>query len=373
MAASEYTYITYNLRTMARLAELPLYGVSFGDKLNGAEVMTGKVNLNSSAVQQTDMVAATERARTGLYIDRAGVPVYDGIIWDRTYDSESTELSLAVASTWSYWSHRYNVLSAAWTGADQWQIFWTMLANNMAPGGATGNLNVGLQTLGVTGKTRDRTYYSYEKQVMAELIQNLAAVEGGFDFGVELAYVAGVITRTITLYYPRKGRTAATSGHVLEYGPTTRGNIVKYSWPDLGSMEANIVYNLGAGNGATMLTATATNGARWTAGWPYLEKVIQNKSTSQLSTLQSQAQAEVNAKSDIQAVPKVTILADADPSFGSWITGDDVRLRIADYRFPRNADGSLSLDTWRRIIGWKVNVPDQGEAETVELQLALAQ
>ena len=368
MAASEYTYITYSLRTMARLAELPLTNVSFGDKLNGAEVMTGKVNLNSSAVQQTDMISATERGKTGLYIDRAGVPV-----WDGTYDSESEQLSLSCASTWSYWSHRYNVTNAAWTGADQWTIFWVMLANNMAVGGVIGNIGVGLQSVGVTGKARDRNYYAYEKQAMSDLIQNLAAVEGGFDFGVELAYVGGSIQRTITLYYPRKGRSAATSGHVLEYGPTTRGNVVKYTWPDLGSMEANIIYNLGAGNGDTMITATATNGARWSAGWPYLEKVIQNKSTTQLSTLQSQALAEVNAFSDVQAVPKVTILADVDPSFGSWITGDDVRLRIADYRFPRNADGSLQLDTWRRIVGWKVNVPDDGAAETVDLSLALAQ
>jgi hypothetical protein len=373
VAASEYTFITYDLRTMARLAELPLSGVSFGDKLNGSETMTGRVNLNASSVQQTDMVAATERGRTGLYIDRAGVPVWDGIVWDRSYDSDSTQLTLSCASTWSYFSHRLNLISANWTGADQWQIFWTHIANVLAVGGTAGGINIGLQSVGITGKARDRQYFSYEKKVLSELIQDLAAVEGGFDFDVALSYVAGTITRTITLYYPRKGRTAAVSGHVLEYGPTTRGNIVKYTWPDLGSAEANIVYNLGAGNGDTMISASAFRGDRISAGWPYLEEVIQNKSTTQLSTLISQAQAEVNARADIQGIPKVTILADADPAFGSWITGDDVRLRISDYRWPRKTDGSPGLDTWRRIIGWKVNVPDDGSAETVDLTLALAQ
>ena len=372
MAASEYTFITYSLRTMGRLAELPLYGVSYGDKLNRAETMTGKVALNDANVRSIDIVSATERGRTGIYIDRAGVPVWDGILWDRTYDSQSTELTLNCSSTWSYWSHRRNAITATFTGADQWSIFWTMMANNMF-GGAAGTINVVLQTIGTTGRLRDRTYWQYERRQMNELIEDLAAVQDGFDFGFELAYVAGTIQRTLTLYYPRRGRAQAVSGHVLEYGPNTRGNVIKYSWPDLGSAEANQVYNFGAGTGVDMLVASRVRGDRLTAGWPILEEVISNKSTTQLSTLISQAQAEVDAKADIQATPKVTILADVDPAFGAWQLGDDVRLRISDYRFPQNTDGTPGLDTWRRITGYKVDVPDDGSAETVDLSLALAQ
>lgn len=371
MAADDYTYITYDLRTGARLAELPLTGVKYADKLNSADVATGAVPLDSTALRGINIEAVTDRTRTGLYIDRAGVPVWDGIIWDRGYDSETGMLDLQMATLWSYFSHRAVWHSYNPVNVEQVEIAAELIRQTRVIDDPTRVLTQSPRP--ATGQLRTRDYFSIEKKPIAEAIEQLSAVIDGFDFSIDLAYDgSGNLVRTLTFYYPRRGRSTSASGHILEYGERTRGNIVKYTWPDLGSQEANLVWNMGAGNGDTMLLTGAIDNDRIDAGYPMLETVISNKSVTEYTTLLSQARAELAARTSIEAIPKVTILADADPVFGAWTLGDDVRLRIDDYRWPRNTDGTLSLDTWRRITGYEITVPDDGAPETVELSLTLA-
>jgi hypothetical protein len=369
VAASDYTWVTFNARTGARIAELPLTGVRYSDALDKAATMTGSVALNTRDMLGVDITAATERGKTGIYADRGGVPVWAGFIWDREYDSESETLTLDCATWWSYWSHRLTTTSRNFVATDQLTIARTLIADGVG----FANPMLSIPAAPTSGVLRDRQYFYYDKRPLAELVQQLAAVDNGFDFSIDPSYVAGDLVLTLNWYYPRRGRTQANSGHIFEYGADTLGNIVKYSWPDPGSQEANQVWNLGAGNGDTMLKAAYFDPTRTDAGWPLLESVISNKDVTVLATLQAQALAELRAKANISGVPKMTVLADVEPQFGGWTLGDDVRIRIADYRFPRNADGSVSLDVWRRISGYTVNVPDDGSPETVDLELILAQ
>jgi hypothetical protein len=315
--------------------------------------------------------AATERSRTGIYADRGGVPVWDGIIWDREYDSTTGMLSLSLGETWSYYRRRHQATTYRPVATDQ----LTIARNLMSVSGLSNGIGVNLEfPPPASGVLRDRNYYQHEKGVtLGELIENLADVINGFDFSIDLEYESdGDLRKTLHLYYPRRGRLIGVTEHLFEYGDDTRANIVSYTWPDPGSQEANQIWNMGAGDGTLMQWVGRFDPSRLAAGWPLLEDTISNKDTTTQAALIEQADAQLAARADIQGIPTLTVLADADPAFGAWTLGDEIRLRINDYRWPRLSDGTIALDEVYRIVGYQVKVPDDGAPETVDLTVTAA-
>ena len=97
--------------------------------------------------------------------------------------------------------------------------------------------------------------------------------------------------------------------------------------------------------------------------------VISEKDISVVSTLNDRAAAAVAARS---ATPQFwsifTDPNDPDAPFGSWITGDDCRVRVDDdERFPRQTDGSAGYDATHRILGWTMTLGDDGEQLSVSI------
>jgi len=365
MPVPVYRYLAYDLLTGILLEELPLRDVSFELRLNGAGAFSATMptgfRTRSGVSLNRIYLGATEPLQTALYVERDGVLVWGGWIIGRGRSSENGTITLAGADFFSFLNRQTIETTFTFTVGvdDQFDIVRALVDWLQAQGG--GNIALAV-TAGDSGVTRDRTYYGYEAKNLGEAISQLAAVADGFDFAVDVGYSSGFPTKTLSLHYPSRGRALADTGHVFETGR----NILTYDWPEDGARTANRVIALGAGDGIDMLTTVAARTDLIDLGYPRLSSVLSLKDVSVASTLAGHAQAEVDAYGLPTVAPTVTVQAGAEPSVGSWIVGDQARIRIEDDDlFPAQADGSAGLDVVRRIVAATIRPGEAGDTATL--------
>lgn len=366
-----WRYIVADLRTDTTLAELPFAGVEFSWVLNGAGTFKASLpyrqfaasSISTTALQTSLVRAATEPARTALYIERDGTLLWGGIIWARRPDPAAKTLELVGAEFWSYFQRRYITNALSYTAVDQFHIAQDLVgyaqgaqvdyadsgaATYPKPGGDI-TVSVGSETSGVT---RDRSWGKNERKEIGEAIEQLASVFDGFDFAVEVTYDAGVRTRTFATYYPRRGSPYPSSGLVFELGK----NIVDYKWPEDGTRFATAVLTNGAGENDAMVASSATATDKIDAGYPLIETTTVYKDVTEQGTLDSHAAGDLAARSSMPGPPSITIRGDVDPVLGSWRVGDQCQIRIDDEWKPEYVG-------IHRIIAATVRPGDGGQEE----------
>lgn len=356
-----YTYLFCDLRTNQVLAELPLKEVSFSLRLNGAGAFQARLPLGDDRLLDSlDPLGSSQPGRTAVYVDRDGVLVWGGIIWTRRYEPGRRGLVLGGNEFLSYFFRRRIRATLSYAAADQLDISRGIV--NYIQGIPGGSIGVAVDAL-ASGVLRDRTYYGYELRVAAEALQQLSAVDGGFDFGIDVGYAAGVPSKTLNHGYPRRGRPAAQSGHVFEYP----GNILDFSYDENAWEMTNQGYAVGAGEGDAALIAPYATPSTIDAGYPVLEEVFPYRDVEVISTLQGHVMQDTIQRQQPIVLPTFDVYADADPRLGAYIVGDDARFTITDpLRFPANSDGSPGLDVFMRIIQIDVS-PQEGSVEKVRI------
>lgn len=383
-----YRYFAHQLvGDQSLIAELPLTGVSFGRILNGAGPFAATLQLPplprpstsgysdvytdvyaadavylAALASSRDFITGTEPGRTALYIERNGEIVWGGIIWTRDDPAGDGNLRLTGAEFHSYWRRRKVRWNVTHTGVDQLAIYRDQITRAQAVVGGSIGVVVGSETSGVT---RDRQYTSYEDKNLGEALEQLAAVDGGFDFSTEVTLEAGAYVRRLRLHYPRKGRTAAQTGHLWELG----ANLTILGYREDGTRGANYVTARGAGEGLDMLTATASEASFLGAGFPLLEESLSLKDVTVATTLSAHARGRLEALRMPVTVPGAVVRGDQDPAVGSFETGDYARLRAQPGQSPRWPDG---VDFYARITAYNVAVPDEGGPEAVTLDFEVA-
>jgi hypothetical protein len=368
MAAWEW--IAADLRTNALLGSLPLSGVSFGESLNGAGPFSATLPaLGDAAISPTERrtIAALRRAavtpgRTVIWPRRDGVLFPPFIIWRRT-GGGAGPYSISGLGLWSYFRAQHLRVTKTYAATDQLAIARDLIAAAQAPTGADIGVVGGTESSGVL---RDRSYQAYEVKQIGEAVEQLAAVDGGFDFGIDITPAFG---KVLTLSFPRRGRIAGTTGIVFESGK----NLLDYTEDVDAGRQATIYTAIGAGDGADMLTATAARTDLIDAGFPLLSAVGSFKDVSRQNTLDAHARAGVNARAVTPTFFELTVDPDdPDGGAGTFIVGDDALFVVGDDEtFPRQADGSPGYRAYHRILSYSFEVPDEGK-DTMKIQLGEA-
>ena len=365
-----YRVIARDLRTQTRIAEIPLAGLSYGSILNGAGELSGTLFLPPGDSTYDKTLAAifndaVDEVRRELIVERDGVVVWTGVVWASPYQDDNQTRSVRAAETWSYFRRRIIGTRRVYAQADQLTIARQLMVDAQAVTGGNINVTIGSETSGVL---RDRKYEAWEYKQLGEAIEQLAAVINGFDFAIDATWASnGDLTKTFRLSYPRRGRSQDQTGLMFEVGR----NVISWDWPTDGTRYANRVHNIGAGEAEAMLRVTVSEESQLDSvasggpGYPLIEKVVSHTDVSQLSTLTAQARDELLTSAREVVLPSVTIRADVEPFFGSYITGDSCRFVCQPGLSPRFPDG---IDTLRRIVGWSVKVDDNG-GEEVQLTL----
>jgi hypothetical protein len=307
-----------------------------------------------------------------LIIERDGVIVWCGIIWVAAYNDGDQSRDIRASDDGSYWRRRLVTYNQTFTASTATTIAQTVLTTAQAAPG--GNLNVNVIREIDPAFTEPPVTLEldrYELRTVGEVIEDLAKAEAGFEYDYSYTWNGGgTVSKTLTLSYPRRGRNFQRSGHVFEVGR----NVTEFSWPSDGTRVANKVFATGNGEGDAMLISSAADtfqilpGSAGGPGYPLLEEVVSSKRTRGTD---GQAQLDALTAGRIKAVatpvvlPEITVRADLDPVFGSYITGDACRIIIPPNLSPRFPDG---FDQYRRIVGWNVRVDDDGtEAVTLIL------
>ncbi|WP_369183335.1 hypothetical protein [Streptomyces sp. Y1] len=351
-AVHQYTYLFCDLVTDRVLAELPVIGAEYSTELNGVGTFRGTVPLSDDVAQLSPM-DATIPARTALYVDRDGVIVWAGIIWTRRPLTSANGIiwgmELQGSEFASYWQNRfvnkllstdYNLLISNKADTryvpdgqrmydDQAWIVWSLLRYAEADPSGAGTIHVDTNPLvNATGVTRSRTYDpGQQRPDILTSIRQLAAVDGGFDWGIEAGWNAdGTRYRRWAVWYPRRGRTATQTGFLFQYGPG--GNVVVPDWPEDGMGYANRCIARGSGAGQDVVTGIAEAPDHWGAGWPLVERVATYDGVTQANTIQAHAQADLYAHSTASTAPTFVVDADADPVLGSYTVGDSAQFAI---------------------------------------------
>ncbi len=354
---AKYRYLTYDLFTGAPLAELPLTGVTRTRSLNGSGVLSASLPAGRERLIRRIDLSASIPERTQLFVERDGVLVWGGIIWQRNRKSGQ----IAASEHLGFFERVRNRADLVYTGVDQLTIAKNLVTAAQAQSGCNIGVQLGAE---VSGVTRDRTYPAIERKPIGELLRNLSDVEGGFDIISTVTKGAGALSPpvvTITFAYPRAGRIAGTTGLVFESGK----NMTDYDVLEDGTRSARTIDAIGQG-----LVGTASDTALVSAGWPATADTVSHANVTVQATLDSYAAAAVKASSPTPTFWEITVNGDDfDVPYGSWIMGDDCRLHIDDDEFfPRQLDGSPAVDQYMRILDESVTVGADG-AETITLTL----
>lgn len=355
------------------ITTLPLTGVRFGSVLNGAGPITANLKLTplppvghatDAAVRERNRVHvdATAPAKRCCYVLRDGIVVGAYVWWARRYDPGTQTMELSGAELWSLLRRRRITWQAAYVGQDQLAIARDLLSRAMNVAGGDLGLTLGTN---LSGRLRDRSYFDYEAKPVAEAVEQLAEVIDGFDLALTARLAGGVITRTVELSHPRRGRTAAQSGHVFAWGR----NITDLAWVEDASGTANSVIGLGAGEALSKVRTRITDTSAFAEGYPLLEDSLSVGDVTVLDTLDGHARAQLAQRSRPRTLPQVTVLGDTDPPLGSYLTGDDCHLVI-----PADVDPfwPQGMTEPRRIHAIDVTPPDGPGVETVTLTLGQA-
>lgn len=366
-----YSYQFVDLMSENVLAEIPLSNVRFSKLLNDSGVFSATLTIDEILrLKGIDVYDITTPVKRCLYILRDGVPMWGGLIWTRSYNSDSHNVQLAGADFWSYYDHRKILqllpaapvpfdavahLSSTSGLVDQNIIARSFIqVGDLHPGG---DINIQLDS-SLSGITRERVFEGYELAEIGDGMRKLANVIDGPDMTFDVALdINGVTRRHLRLGDPQLGQQG--SPHVWEFG----GNIQSYTWPSDGSRMATRMFAVGNGIEKGTPIAVAEETARYALGWPLLESEQGYSTVSTFAVLQEHADSDQLASRAPVVLPALIVRGDLPPVLGTYAVGDDALVIIQDEFHPNG------IETLMRIVQMEI-APGEEQGEQVKLIMA---
>ncbi|MDN5380735.1 hypothetical protein QEP66_01135 [Streptomyces sp. LB8] len=362
MATAPYRVLLCDLRSDTVLDALPMQGVSLDDYIGKVGSLRGTV-----PIPNAEFAARARRAlvpgRTAVWVERGRDIWWGGILWTLALASDSRGFLSAQVQCGGWASYLYrrelrDTLIAE--QVDQFDIVRTLVDYvQNTPGGDIGIV----YDAHTSGVLRDRTFLRYDLPTIGDLLDQLAAVEGGFEWRIA-SYRDADGRRIKRLQLGHPVIRAGTSEIVLDHP----GPVLSYTWPTDATQKANAWQSRGASintNQAAesypLMSAELVDDTDIAAGWPRLDGSSDYTTVEQQATLDAHARADWTAARNPVEIPEVEVL------LGKHITpallGATVRLRIRDLWHP------TTLDARYRVVGLSITPPERGRPETARLYL----
>lgn len=381
-----YRFLTVDYVTGKFLGELVPSSFEIERVLSGAGAAKVTVGLPHEAEAARSLLTISQPRRCGLYVERAGLAVWSGMIWTREWDNRAADtIVLSGAEDWSYLRRRYVKDLLSWTAGpldDQFAIVrdlvryaqgQTLETKGVAYAQAR-NANVGIALGSETSGVRRTVAYKghVAPKEVAEAIEQLSDNADGFDFAIEVARSnAGSVARTLRLWHPKRSRPATLTGWRAELG----ANLLSVSVPDdVGATATTVIGSNDLGQDRA-LRAYATAQYLLDSGYPVLEESLTARNVKEQATLQQKVsealtqfvagdgigEADLDPTSDLLPIERMELGDDVEVVVPRRSVYDD---GVLTARFP---DG---LRQTRRIVSWKLGGNSGGERFSVRFEEA---
>lgn len=335
------------------LGELPADSFNWTDALNSPGSFTVTLPLDPYPGQGGSILTSETLVpgRTKVFVVRNAEILWGGLLWTASFSMSSGTATYNGEGFMSYFRRRV-ADNASWTATDQDTIARGLIEQAQAV--TFGSLGI-LTPANPHGVTRDRNYLASDRNTIGELVENLAAVRGGFDFHfTHQRQPTGRIVSSFNTLYPTTGR---ETDHVFELG----GNVESLDYSVDGTNLATKVAGFGGVDSlGNPLSVTVEDSEMMSVSrYPLLEDTVTHHDVTKADTLTAHANRRLDRGS--KPIPTITIhvLADEHPSIGSYFVGDKVRVR-GQY-------GLLDIDDTYRIVEISVGVSNKGEDVTIQL------
>lgn len=356
---AEYRTLYAHLITGAILGELPVQSFSVEWALNspGSFQATLPLRMAEQSSKLSDQVASPELDLEGhgiaLYVERDGVIIWAGHLVGIEANVDQDVLTVRGAGFQDLLRHRLIRDDISYAGVDQFAIAAGLIDHTQGKPGGDLSIDTSPLTGNPSGVLRTRTFYGFERATVADRIEQLAAVQDGFDFRLSARWEGGGVVRYVEASYPPTGR---MTNNVFDIG----ANVALLSYTsDLTTM-TNWCDALGTGDGPTKLVAAAVDTPRLTA-WGLRESVESRTSVLDFDTLFGHARRRVIEGRFPNRQLSLQVYADTVPVFGSYVEGDVVRVE--------GSHGYLDLEDFYRVTTRTLSVGDDG-TEVVNISAA---
>src|ERR1035441_6556644 len=318
-------------------AELPLGGLTFSKPLNTAGSWAGTLDIEDPEIRKTEWQYATAVNRSAMWVDIDGVLVYGGYTTADPYQMSTGNVKLSGVDFSGYTSQRIQ--------AKNYGAYTDPEGNHWSASPGVSALRLGYYVLkdalekaysipiqvATSGAIPEHTYWltfsapESQQQSIASILSQLQELGYliGIDYACDEAYVGGVPTATITLSYPRRGKTTnpwiidLSSALDLEYGGD-------------GSQQADHIVEM-AGATITRSSAGVYLPTR-EAGYPLFETSISHTALAPTEDSAAVLEAYVGGALAMLAypltAPVVTLPMFGKPSILELTVGDNVILRV---------------------------------------------
>lgn len=362
---SPYRYVFTDLRSDQVLDVLPVQGVSLDDYIGKTGRLAGSVPIPNRQIADRAR-RALQPGRTGVWVERGREIWWGGILWTLQLASDARGYLAAQIQCGGWESYLYRRLlfdTQVAQQVDQFDIVRGLVDYvQSTPGG-----DIGITYDGEPSTVlRDREFSRYDLPAIGDLIDQLAAVERGFEWRIA-SYRDSDGRRVKRLVLGHPIIRAGAAEIVLDHP----GPILTYAWPHDASSLANAWQSRGAStnqnqavDSVPLLSERLVADDDIAAGWPRLDGSSDHTTVEQQATLDAHARADwTGARRPVQ-IPEVEVLLGDNVS--PALLGSTVRVRIRDLWHPD------ILDARYRVVGLSINPPERGRPETAKLYLEVA-
>lgn len=347
-------YLFGDLDTREIIAELPLTGVSMNKKLNEAGIFRGTIHYDTSGISNQEIAAATSPGRSFVVAERGDTPIWDGIIWTSSYDSQAKVQNITARTYEAYPDKQIITTDFTRDNTEQRNIFRDLWIDLQSTNERNLGITVPSAFAPVLGRTL--TVLASEYKTYGQVMSSISDGNDGFDWTITTIKQNNEYLRSLQIGYPVLGATDV-AGLSFDYP----GNITNY-WKTSGvSSGATHLFMLGAGEGSSMIVSSAVQDDLIAGGMKRYDIVIARKDIDSQQQIDSLAAKLGYVRRVPVAVIKVMLKANLDPVFGSYGLGDAATVSILD---PRHPEG---LTTTARIVAFDYRPQSDDSVEQVEL------
>jgi hypothetical protein len=345
--ADRFLLLDYLTRTVVtELAAVDSF--SYTETLNKPGSWSATIPL-SGTVGAADLYSS----RAIFAFERAEILRWAGPLLTARVDLNAGTVAISGEGYMNYLRRRVLYDTKTYAATDQLLIVKDLIDYAQTHWGAPGNLGIVTTALtAITTFARDRTYFYYEKKLIGELIEQLAAVRNGFDFRLTPRWTNGpnsTMALDFGVTYPAFGR---ETGYVVD---VNAHNLTAVD-VDLTKL-AFAVTASGQGTGEDIPSSSVSNAALIAVN-AVLEDAITVGDVTQTGTLVDYA----NRRLDLGSVPLIyPTFAFTATDIGTFIPGDQVIVV--------GKSGALDIGGIYRIAEQKFDLPANGP-ESLQLTLA---